>query len=119
MGIEEFDDFGEVKERTRQAIDLVDHHNVYLAGIDVGQQCLQPRSVHSAARESAIVILGAYGGPPFVPLAQDEGLARLSLRMEGIERLFEAFLRRLAGVDRAPRYDLSHRQHRLRPSPPL
>jgi hypothetical protein len=36
-----------------------------------------------------------------VPLALDEGLAGLALRLQRIEFLIEAFLGRFAGVDRA------------------
>jgi hypothetical protein len=39
--IEQFDQLGEVGERAGDAIDLVDHHGVDLAGPDIGQEFLQ------------------------------------------------------------------------------
>jgi hypothetical protein len=45
MGIEQLDQLGEVGERAGQAIDLVDHDDVDLAGSDILQQVLQRRTV--------------------------------------------------------------------------
>ena len=56
MGVEELDQLGEVGQRAGQAIDLVDHDDVDLAGADVGEQPLQGGPVHRAAGKAAIVI---------------------------------------------------------------
>jgi hypothetical protein len=45
MGIEQLNQFGEVCQRPRQAVDLVDDDDVNLPGTDIVQQSLQVRSV--------------------------------------------------------------------------
>ena len=57
VGVEDLDDLGEVGQRAGQPVDLVDHHDVDLAGADVGQQSLQRRPLHGAAGDTAIVVL--------------------------------------------------------------
>ena len=54
--VEALDDLGEVGQRARQAVDLVDHHRVDEAALHIGQQSLEPWTVHRAAREPAIVV---------------------------------------------------------------
>src|SRR5467141_2788271 len=69
--------------------------------LDVGQQALQCRTFHVAAREPAIVVAGSGQHPALVTLAADVGLAGFTLRLERVELLFEPFLGGFAGVDRA------------------
>ena len=45
MGIEQFDQFCEVGQRSGEAIDLVDDDDVDLAGSDIVQKPLQVRTV--------------------------------------------------------------------------
>jgi hypothetical protein len=45
MGIEQFDQLGEVRERAGQAFDLVDHDNIDPVVPDVRQQPLQRRAL--------------------------------------------------------------------------
>ena len=92
---------GEVQQGAAQAVDLVHHHAIDLAGIDGGQQPLQRGPFHVGAGEAAIVVALGQGDPPFTPLALDEGLCRLPLCIERIEVLFQSFLGGLAGVDGA------------------
>jgi hypothetical protein len=40
MGVEQFDQFGKIRQRPRQAIDLVDDNDIDLPGADVFQQPL-------------------------------------------------------------------------------
>jgi len=45
MGIEQFDQFCEVGQRSGQPVDLIDDDDVDLAGSDIVQQPLQVRTV--------------------------------------------------------------------------
>ena len=49
---------------------------------------------------SAVVITFGQAHPAFVPLARNEGLASLALRLQRIEFLLEPLFGRFAGVDR-------------------
>ncbi len=73
MLVEHFDDTGEVEQGAREPIDLVEHHAVYLAGPDVGEQALQRRAVHVGAGVADVVVLGGQGGPTLAGLAADVG----------------------------------------------
>ncbi len=48
--------FAKSIKRAAQAVDLVDHHDVDLARLDVPQKALQRRSLQRAARDAAIVV---------------------------------------------------------------
>ena len=78
MGVKQLHELGEVGERPRQAIDLVDDHNVDPALSDVGEQLLQAGSVQAAA---GVVIMISDQSPAFVGLALDVGLRGLPLSM--------------------------------------
>ena len=56
MRVENIDDLGEVGQRTRQAIDLVDDDDIDPSGFDVAHELRQARALHAAAREAAIVV---------------------------------------------------------------
>ena len=56
MRIEQFDQLGEVGQRPRQTIDLVDDDDVDLAGADIVQQLLKVGAVGGAAGVPPIVI---------------------------------------------------------------
>ena len=99
--VEHFDDLGEVDERAGQTVDLVDDHDIDLPCRDVGEQALQRRPLHVAAREPGVIVELGKRLPAFVLLASDVSLAGLALGVERIELLLEPFLRRFAGVDRA------------------
>ena len=55
MCVEQFDQLGEVGERARQAVDLVDDDDVDLLGADLIQQSLQGRALERGAGQAAIV----------------------------------------------------------------
>ena len=57
--IEDVHDLGEVRERAGQPVDLVDDHRIDLTGLDVGEEPLQRRALHGAARDTAIVVQSA------------------------------------------------------------
>src|SRR5215471_17103233 len=98
--IEDFDDLGEIGERAGQPVDLIDDHGIDPPRSDVGEEPLQGRSIHRRAREPAIVIASGQAHPALVPLAVDERLAGLALRLQRIEFLLEPLFGGFAGVDR-------------------
>src|SRR5260370_13043273 len=51
------------------ALDLVNHDAVDLAGLDVGQQAAQTRTIHVASRIAAVVVVFRLAGPTLRPLA--------------------------------------------------
>ena len=101
VGIEQLDHLREVRERSGQAVHLVHHHHADLACLDVGQQPLQSRALERCTGAAAIVIGARHRPPPQGLLALNIGGAGLALGIQGIEVLFQAFLGRLAGIDRA------------------
>ena len=56
MGIEELDQLGEVGQRPRQPVYLVDDDDVDLAGADVVQQPLEVGSVSRPTRIAAVIV---------------------------------------------------------------
>ena len=103
MAVEQLDQLGKVSKRAREPVDLIDHHDVDLAGVDVGQELLQGRPVKGGPREGAIVITVREEPPALAHLALDIGLAGLALGVERVEGEIEIMLGRLAGVDGAAR----------------
>ena len=73
MGIEELDQLGEVGQRPRQPVYLVDDDDVDLAGADVVQQPLEVRPVGRPTRVAAIVIARLDQNPAGMGLAPDIG----------------------------------------------
>ncbi len=92
---------GEIHERPTEAVDLVDHHAVDLAGPDVGHQALERRTIHVAAGEPAVVVAVRQAHPALGLLAGDVCLGAFALRVQRIEVLLEPLLGALARVDRA------------------
>ena len=90
MRVECFHQLGEIGERARQPVDLVDDDDVGPALADAIEQTLHRRPIHGAAGIAAIVKAVANESPPSVRLALDIGLGERALRVEGIEVLFEA-----------------------------
>jgi hypothetical protein len=101
LRIKDLDDLGEIGERAGQAIDLVGHHRIDLAGLDVGKELLQGRAVHRGAGEAAVIIVLRQTGPALMALAFDVSLAGLALGVQGVERLLQALLGGFAGIDGA------------------
>jgi len=52
MSIEKLDELGEIGQGSGQAVDLVDDDDVDPALLDVGEQLLERRPLHGAAREA-------------------------------------------------------------------
>src|ERR1019366_5097537 len=95
------DKFGKVGQRTCEPIDLVHHDRIHLAVSDVGHQFFQSWPIHIAARESAVIVLGAEDNPSFVLLRMNIRLASLALCIERIKGLVQTFFGGFASIDRA------------------
>src|SRR5262245_61033616 len=99
MLVEEFDQFGEICQRSGEPIDLVDDDDVDLSRLDVREQILQSGAVHRGARQAAVVVMVGDEPPSLVSLALDVGLARLALGIERVEFEIKIMLGRLARID--------------------
>jgi hypothetical protein len=73
VGIEQLNKLGEICQRPRQAVDLVNDDDVNPAGADVLQQSLQIGAVGRPAGVSPIVIAGPDQGPAGMGLTLDVG----------------------------------------------
>jgi hypothetical protein len=83
VGIEQLHQLGEVRQRSRQAVDLVDDNDVDLAGADIVQEPLQVRALDRPTGIPAVVISGPDQRPAGMGLAFDVSGGRLIL---GIQR---------------------------------
>src|SRR6266850_4470737 len=101
MGIEQLNQLGEVRQRPRQAIDLIDNDDVDLPGADVLQQSLQIGTVGRPTGVSPIVIAGPDQGPAGMGLAFDIGGGSIVLRIQRVELLVEPVLSRDPRIDGA------------------
>src|ERR1700682_3297094 len=101
MGIEQLNQLGEVRQRPRQAVDLIDNDDVNFPGADIVQQSLQVRSVSGPAGVSPIVITGTDQGPAGMGLTLDVGGSRIILGVQRGEFLVEPMFGRDPGIDRA------------------
>src|SRR5258708_14359400 len=101
LGIEQFDQFGEVSQRPRQTVDLIDDDDIKLAGADVIQQSLQVGPVGRSGRVSAIVIARADQSPAGMGLTLYVCRGSIILGIQRVEFLIEPMLGRDPGVDGA------------------
>src|SRR5271166_1428256 len=97
----QLDQLGEVGERPRQPVNLVDDDHVDLAGPDIVQQLLERRPLHRTSREAAIVIAFADKLPSLMGLALDVSHRGFALVVEGVEVLFQTIVGGDARVDGA------------------
>src|SRR5229473_4313510 len=101
MRIEQLYQFGEVRQRPCQAVDLVDDDDVDLPRADVVQQLLKVRTIGGPTRISAIVIAGPGQGPAGMGLTLDIGRGSIILRIQRVELLIKSMIGRDPGMDRA------------------
>src|SRR5271166_631004 len=101
MRIEQLDQLGEVGERPRQPVDLVDDDHVDPPRPNVIEQLLERRPVHRPARKAAVVVAVPYQSPAFMSLALDIGFRCFPLVVERVELLLQSVLGGDASVDRA------------------
>ena len=99
MGIEQFDQFGEIGQGARQTIDLIDDNDIDPVGANVIKELLQGRAVSGSAREAAVVIARPNQCPPGMGLAADIGLCRILLGIKRVEVLIEARFGRDPSID--------------------
>src|SRR3984893_15277051 len=106
MGIEQLHQLGEICQRPRQAVDLIDHDDVNLPGADIVQQLLKVRSVSEPTGIPPIVIAGTDQGPTGMGLAFDIGGGGIVLGVQRVELLVETMVGGDPGIDRtADRFD--------------
>ena len=84
-----FDELRKVGEGTDQPVDLVDHDLLDETGIDVVEQALQARALQGSSRAPRVLVDGWQQRPALRLLARDIRGAGFSLRIEGVELLFE------------------------------
>ena len=101
MPVEHLDKLGEVHQGAAEAIDLVDYDHVHLAGLDVGEEPPQCRTLQRAAGDAAVVVAVGNEQPALRALAEDVRLASLALGIQAVEGLLKALLAALPGVDGA------------------
>jgi hypothetical protein len=101
MRIEQLDQFGEVRKRPGQTVDLVDNDDVNLPPSDIAQQTLKVGTVSGPAGVPAIVIAGSDQGPAGMGLTLDIGGGGLVLRVQRVELLVKPVVGGDPGLDRA------------------
>jgi len=101
MGIEQFDQLGEIRQGAREPVDLVDDNDIDPVGSNVIEKLLQGRAVGGSTGETAIVISRTNQCPTGMGLATDIGLRRIILGIERVEVLIEVRLGRDPGIDGA------------------
>jgi len=97
MGIEQLDELGKIRQRAREPVDLVDHHDVDLAGPDLGEELLQGWSFQRGAGEAAVIIVVGNEPPALLRLALDIGLTGLALGVERVEGRGRGYARSTCG----------------------
>ena len=108
---EYLDHLGEVGQAASETVNLVDHHDVNAAFLDVIHEPTQSRAFHVAARETAIVIVVCYRNPALAALAGDVGVTSFLLGIDGVEGLVQAFVAGHAAVNGAPLAALENLAH--------
>jgi len=69
LSVEDLDHLGEVGQRSRQTVDVVDHYRVDQAIVDIVQEPLKRRSLHSPTGDATVVVTGPGPAPAFSGLA--------------------------------------------------
>ena len=94
MLVEQLDQFGEVRERAGQPINLIDDDHIDPPRLHIVEKLLQGRTVHRPARIAAVVVAIAGQSPALMRLTLDVGLRRLPLGVEGVEVLLKPLVGR-------------------------
>jgi hypothetical protein len=101
VGIGQLHQLGEIRQRPRQAVNLIDDDDVNLPGANIDQQPLQIGTVGGPAGIAAIVVAGPDQGPAGMGLAFDIGRGGVVLRVQRVELLVKPVLGGDPGIDRA------------------
>ena len=115
MALEHVHHLGEVGQASGQAVDLVDDHDVHLAGLDVRQQAFEGGAVHVAPGVGGVVVVVGDRNPALGALADDVGVAGIALGIDGVVLLVQPLVGGLACVDGAAQAALQGLAHRLAP----
>ncbi len=99
LPIENLHDACEVHERPAESVDLVDDHAVDLAGFDIGEQSLECRTLHVAARKSTVVVMIGKANPTFVLLAGNVRVGAVALGIKRIVILLKSLFCAFARID--------------------
>jgi hypothetical protein len=99
--IEQLDQLGEVRQRSRQAVDFVDNDDIDLPGPDIIQELLEVWPVGGPTGVPAIVIAGSDQGPSGMGLALDIARGGIVLRIQRVELLVKPMLSRNPRIDGA------------------
>ena len=102
--VEQLGELGEICERPRKTIDLVDNDNINEPRADIIEQSKQGRALHRTARQTTIIIGSRQKYPAFMFLAGDIGFAGIALGVQRVETLFQSLIRGFAGVDGAAEF---------------
>ena len=115
MPVKELYQPGEISQRPRQPVNLVDNDDVDLVGFDPGPAAPSGRAAPARARQAPVVKWSR--GPAASPHGpgSDIGLAGFALGVEGVEGEIEIMLGGFAGVDGAA---LGLWDRRLHAAPP-
>src|SRR5271155_1182457 len=70
--VEDLDHFGEVGQRSGQAVDLVDDHDIDQFLADVFEQTVKGRALHRSARKTTVIVVCLDQSPAFALLTADE-----------------------------------------------
>ena len=91
MGIKDINDFGKIRERSCEPVDLVNHHHIDEVVLDICQQFAKRRPLDGSTRITTVVIEIGKASPAFVFLARDKSLTGLPLGIQGVKFLVKSF----------------------------
>lgn len=97
--VEKFEQMEEVEKRPAETIILVYPYPIDFTGFNILEQSFEGGAIHIPTRVAPIVVVAIHRDPTFMLLAEDIGFYRLTLGMQGVEFLIEAFLRAFPGID--------------------
>ena len=90
--IEHLNQLRKVRQAAREAVDLVDHHDINFSGLDVCHQALESWTINVAAGESTIVVGVVQRQPTFMALATHKSKTCIALCFQAVVLLIQAFI---------------------------
>jgi hypothetical protein len=85
MRIEDFDDFGEIRQAAGETIHLIDDDDADFFVSHVLKQLMKRGAIHASAGIAPVSVLGGKHTPALLTLACDESLAGLPLCLQAVE----------------------------------
>ena len=89
LAVEDLDQPDEVEQAARQAVDLVDHHDIDIADLDMLHEAGKRGAIKVAASMSAVVVTMGQLDPAAVSLSGNKSRTDLALRNEGVNLALE------------------------------